>query len=152
MYQAMIAHRNARSRILRRREKRICKSALCTSQSGRSNSHTGTCRWLNEPLSCPGNSETKTARRRFNTLRFGWASRIRTYITGTKNQGPAIGRWPSVYALWAFWHYSVFSSVKPRAHVNRRQNQRTRNSQNATALAAATLSESTPWAMGIFTV
>lgn len=203
----MIAHRNAQSRILRRREKRICKSALCTSQSGRSNSHTGTCRWLNEPLSCPGNSETKppeggsillnlagpagfprssnalplgcyapagkslktchwhvfltgfhligsnpsqpamqqkTARRRFNTLRFGWASRIRTYITGTKNQGPAIGRWPSVYALWAFWHYSVFSSVKPRAHVNRRQNQRTRNSQNATALAATTLSESTP--------
>ena len=89
-------------------------------------------------------TQQKTARRRFCSQICGWASRIRTYITGTKNQGPAIGRWPSVYALWAFWHYSVFSSVKPRAHVNRRQNQRTRNSQNATALAAATLSESTP--------
>ena len=29
---------------------------------------------------------------------------------------------------------------------------RGRSSQKATALAAATLSESTPWAMGIFTV
>lgn len=29
---------------------------------------------------------------------------------------------------------------------------RTRSSQKATALAAATLSESTPWVMGIFTV
>ena len=29
-------------------------------------------------------------------LFFGWASRIRTYIAGTKNQSPAIGRWPSM--------------------------------------------------------
>ena len=41
-------------------------------------------------------SDKKTARRRFRSQIYGWASRIRTYITGTKNQGPAIGRWPSV--------------------------------------------------------
>lgn len=42
----------------------------------------------------------------------GWASRIRTYITGTKNQGPAIGRWPSVCHK-AFCDYNVSGMVKP---------------------------------------
>lgn len=61
----------------------------------------------------------KTARRRFHSQRSGWASRIRTYITGTKNQGPAIGRWPSVCALWALANYSVFTKFWPNGRTFR---------------------------------
>lgn len=57
-------------------------------------------------------SDKKTARRRFRSQIYGWASRIRTYITGTKNQGPAIGRWPSVCHK-AFCDYNVSGMVKP---------------------------------------
>ena len=60
----------------------------------------------------PGNATKKTARRRFRSQKYGWASRIRTYITGTKNQGPAIGRWPSVCHK-AFCDYNVSGMVKP---------------------------------------
>ncbi len=56
--------------------------------------------------------QQKTARRRFRSQIYGWASRIRTYITGTKNQGPAIGRWPSVCHK-AFCDYNVSDMVKP---------------------------------------
>ena len=56
--------------------------------------------------------QQKTARRRFRSQIYGWASRIRTYITGTKNQGPAIGRWPSVCHK-AFCDYNVSGMVKP---------------------------------------
>ena len=56
--------------------------------------------------------QQKTARRRFRSQIYGWASRIRTYITGTKNQGPAIGRWPSVCHK-AFCDYNVSDIVKP---------------------------------------
>lgn len=100
-------------------------------------------------------------------LNYGWASRIRTYITGTKNQGPAIGRWPSVCHK-AFCDYNVSGMVKPnkqpirqnattqyeRRHATYRERRayRALSSQNATALAAATLRESTPCAIGIFTV
>lgn len=100
-------------------------------------------------------------------LNYGWASRIRTYITGTKNQGPAIGRWPSVCHK-AFCDYNVSGMVKPnkqpirqnattqyeRRHATyrARRTYRALSSQNATALAAATLRESTPCAIGIFTV
>lgn len=110
---------------------------------------------------------TKTARRRFRSQIYGWASRIRTYITGTKNQGPAIGRWPSVCHK-AFCDYNVSGMVKPnkqpirqnattqyeRRHATYRERRayRALSSQNATALAAATLRESTPCAIGIFTV
>ena len=109
----------------------------------------------------------KTARRRFRSQIYGWASRIRTYITGTKNQGPAIGRWPSVCHK-AFCDYNVSGMIKPnkqpirqnattqygRRHATYRERRvyRALSSQNATALAAATLSESTPCAIGIFTV
>ena len=48
----------------------------------------------------------------FRSQIYGWASRIRTYITGTKNQGPAIGRWPSVCHK-AFCDYNVSGMVKP---------------------------------------
>ncbi len=48
----------------------------------------------------------------FHSQIYGWASRIRTYITGTKNQGPAIGRWPSVCHK-AFCDYNVSDMVKP---------------------------------------
>ena len=111
--------------------------------------------------------QQKTARRRFRSQIYGWASRIRTYITGTKNQGPAIGRWPSVCHK-AFCDYNVFGMVKPnkqpirqnattqheRRHATyrARRTYRALSSQNATALAAATLRESTPCAIGIFTV
>ena len=112
-------------------------------------------------------SDKKTARRRFRSQIYGWASRIRTYITGTKNQGPAIGRWPSVCHK-AFCDYNVSGMVKPnkqpirqnattqyeRRHATygERRTYRALSSQNATALAAATLRESTPCAIGIFTV
>lgn len=111
-------------------------------------------------------SNKKTARRRFRSQIYGWASRIRTYITGTKNQGPAIGRWPSVCHK-AFCDYNVSGMVKPNkqpirqnattirtpsCHRRRSAIYRALSSQNATALAAATLSESTPCAIGIFTV
>ena len=56
--------------------------------------------------------QQKTARRRCHSQKYGWASRIRTYITGTKNQGPAIGRWPSVCHK-AFCDYNVSGMVKP---------------------------------------
>ena len=56
--------------------------------------------------------QQKTARRRFRSQIYGWASRIRTYITGTKNQGPAIGRWPSVCHK-AFCDYNVSGMVEP---------------------------------------
>ena len=59
--------------------------------------------------------QQKTARRRFRSQIYGWASRIRTYITGTKNQGPAIGRWPSVCHK-AFCDYNVSGMVKPNKH------------------------------------
>ena len=111
--------------------------------------------------------QQKTARRRFRSQIYGWASRIRTYITGTKNQGPAIGRWPSVCHK-AFCDYNVSGMVEPnkqpirqnattqyeRRHATYRERRayRALNSQNATALAAATLRESTPCAIGIFTV
>ena len=111
--------------------------------------------------------QQKTARRRFRSQIYGWASRIRTYITGTKNQGPAIGRWPSVCHK-AFCDYNVSGMVKPnkqpirqnattqyeRRHATyrARRTYRALSSQNATALAAATLRESTPCAIGIFTV
>ena len=111
--------------------------------------------------------QQKTARRRFRSQIYGWASRIRTYITGTKNQGPAIGRWPSVCHK-AFCDYNVSGMVKPnkqpirqnattqyeRRHATygERRTYRALSSQNATALAAATLRESTPCAIGIFTV
>ena len=111
--------------------------------------------------------QQKTARRRFRSQIYGWASRIRTCITGTKNQGPAIGRWPSVCHK-AFCDYNVSGMVKPnkqpirqnattqygRRHATcrKRRTYRALNSQNATALAAATLRESTPCAIGIFTV
>ena len=111
--------------------------------------------------------QQKTARRRFHSQKYGWASRIRTYITGTKNQGPAIGRWPSVCHK-AFCDYNVSGMVKPnkqpirqnattqyeRRHATYRERRtyRALSSQNATALAAATLRESTPCAIGIFTV
>ena len=110
---------------------------------------------------------TKTARRWFRSQIYGWASRIRTYITGTKNQGPAIGRWPSVCHK-AFCDYNVSGMIKPnkqpirqnattqyeRHHATYRERRtyRALSSQNATALAAATLRESTPCAIGIFTV
>lgn len=61
---------------------------------------------------------TKTARRRFHSQKYGWASRIRTYITGTKNQGPAIGRWPSVCHK-AFCDYNVSDMVKPNKQAIR---------------------------------
>ena len=111
--------------------------------------------------------QQKTARRRFRSQIYGWASRIRTYITGTKNQGPAIGRWPSVCHK-AFCDYNVSGMVKPNkqpirqnattpyecrhATYRERRTYRALSSQNATALAAATLRESTPCAIGIFTV
>ena len=111
--------------------------------------------------------QQKTARRRFRSQIYGWASRIRTYITGTKNQGPAIGRWPSVCHK-AFCDYNVSGMVKPnkqpirqnattqyerrRATYGEMRTYRALSSQNATALAAATLRESTPCAIGIFTV
>ena len=111
--------------------------------------------------------QQKTARRRFRSQIYGWASRIRTYITGTKNQGPAIGRWPSVCHK-AFCDYNVSGMIKPnkqpirqnattqyeRHHATYRERRtyRALSSQNATALAAATLRESTPCAIGIFTV
>ena len=111
--------------------------------------------------------QQKTARRRFHSQKYGWASRIRTYITGTKNQGPAIGRWPSVCHK-AFCDYNVSGMVKPNkqpirqnattqyehrhATYRERRTYRALSSQNATALAAATLRESTPCAIGIFTV
>ena len=111
--------------------------------------------------------QQKTARRRFRSQIYGWASRIRTYITGTKNQGPAIGRWPSVCHK-AFYDYNVSGMVKPnkqpirqnattqyerrRATYGEMRTYRALSSQNATALAAATLRESTPCAIGIFTV
>ena len=113
-----------------------------------------------------GKATKKTARRRFRSQIYGWASRIRTYITGTKNQGPAIGRWPSVCHK-AFCDYNVSGMVKPNkqpirqnattirtpsCHRRRSAIYRALSSQNATALAAATLSESTPCAIGIFTV
>ena len=45
------------------------------------------------------------------------------------------------------------TAQQPRATQRMRLSPyRTRSSQKATALAAATLSESTPWVMGIFTV
>ena len=112
-------------------------------------------------------SDKKTARRRFRSQIYGWASRIRTYITGTKNQGPAIGRWPSVCHK-AFCDYNVSGMVKPNKQPVRqtattqnerrqatnaeRRNSRALRSRNAPAHAAATLRESTPCAIGIFTV
>ena len=120
-----------------------------------------------EIRACACRATKKTARRRFRSQIYGWASRIRTYITGTKNQGPAIGRWPSVCHK-AFCDYNVSGMVKPskqpirqnattqyeRRHATYRERRtyRALNSQNATALAAATLRESTPCAIGIFTV
>lgn len=131
-------------------------------------------------------TQQKTARRRFCSQICGWASRIRTYITGTKNQGPAIGRWPSVVPYGRFGIISYFSCKAKPARASPKQRSepfgkmqsgtsaqtairvaadshsptvssspgsyRARSSQNATALAAATFNESTPWAMGIFTV
>lgn len=110
---------------------------------------------------------TKNRPKAVSSQIYGWASRIRTYITGTKNQGPAIGRWPSVCHK-AFCDYNVSGMVKPnkqpirqnattqyeRRHATYRERRtyRALNSQNATALAAATLRESTPCAIGIFTV
>ena len=110
---------------------------------------------------------TKNRPKAVSSQIYGWASRIRTYITGTKNQGPAIGRWPSVCHK-AFCDYNVSGIVKPnkqpirqnattqyeRHHATYRERRayRALSSQNATALAAATLRESTPCAIGIFTV
>ncbi len=110
---------------------------------------------------------TKNRPKAVSSQIYGWASRIRTYITGTKNQGPAIGRWPSVCHK-AFCDYNVSGMVKPnkqpirqnattqyeRRHATYRERRtyRALSSQNATALAAATLRESTPCAIGIFTV
>ena len=62
--------------------------------------------------------QQKTARRRFRSQKYGWASRIRTYITGTKNQGPAIGRWPSVCHK-AFCDYNVSDMVEPNKQAIR---------------------------------
>lgn len=62
--------------------------------------------------------QQKTARRRFHSQKYGWASRIRTYITGTKNQGPAIGRWPSVCHK-AFCDYNVSDMVEPNKQAIR---------------------------------
>lgn len=120
-----------------------------------------------EIRACTCRATKKTARRRFRSQIYGWASRIRTYITGTKNQGPAIGRWPSVCHK-AFCDYNVSGMVKPNkqpirqnattqyechhATYRERRTYRALSSQNATALAAATLRESTPCAIGIFTV
>ena len=70
--------------------------------------------------------QQKTARRRSRSQIYGWASRIRTYITGTKNQGPAIGRWPSVchkafviitYLAWSSQTNSRFAKT-PQPHMS----------------------------------
>lgn len=67
---------------------------------------------------CTRQCNKKTARRRFRSQKYGWASRIRTYITGTKNQGPAIGRWPSVCHK-AFCDYNVSDMVEPNKQAIR---------------------------------